>query len=58
VLSTDRDVSPSAPTALSLNPCRRLQSVQPPTPSDLPPNPALISRTGYADLAPCDRRRV
>jgi transposase-like protein len=37
-------------TALSLNPRRRLQCVQRPTPSDLPPNPALISRTGYADL--------
>jgi IS1 family transposase len=45
-------------TALSLNPRRRLQCVQCPTPSDLPPNPALISRSGYADMAPCDRRRV
>ena len=34
-------------TALSLNPCRRLQCVQCPTPSDLPPNPALISRSGF-----------
>ena len=39
-------------TALSLNPRRRLQCVQRPTPSDLPPNPALFSRSGYADMAP------
>ena len=45
-------------TALSLDPRRRLQCVQRPTPSDLPPDPALISRSGYADLAPRDRRRV
>jgi hypothetical protein len=45
-------------TALSLNPCRRLQCVQRPTPSDLAPNPALISRSGYADVAPRDSRSV
>ena len=41
---------PRVGTALSLNPRRHLQCVQPPTPSDLPPNPALISRSGYADM--------
>ena len=45
-------------TALSLNPRRRLQRVQPPTPSDLTPNPALISRSDYADMAPRDSRSV
>ena len=50
--------SPRVGTALSLNPRRRLQCVQRPTPSDLPPNPALISRSGYADLAPRDSRGV
>src|SRR5450432_2386418 len=44
--------------ALSLNPCRRLQCVQHPTPSDLPPNPARVSRSGYADVAPSDSRSV
>jgi hypothetical protein len=29
-----------------------------PTPSDLPPNPALISSSGYADLAPGGSRSV
>ena len=50
--------SPRVGAALSLNPRRRLQCVQRPTTSDLPPNPALISRSGYADVAPCDRRSV
>ena len=49
---------PRFSTALSLNPRRRLQCVQRPTPSDLPPNPALISRSGHADVAPRDRRSV
>ena len=35
-----------------------VQCVQRPTPSDLPPNPARVSCSGYADLAPRDRRRV
>ena len=37
---------------------RRLQRVQPPTPSDLPPNPARVSRSRYADMAPRDSRSV
>jgi hypothetical protein len=37
---------------------RRLQCVQPPTSSDLPPNPARVSRSGYADMAPSDSRSV
>jgi len=45
-------------TALSLNPRRRLQCVQHPTPSELPPNPARVSRSGYADMAPRDSRSV
>ena len=45
-------------TAHSLNPRRRLQRVQHPTPSDLPPNPARVSRSGYADMAPSDSRSV
>ena len=50
--------SPRVGTALSLNPRRRLQCVQRPTPSDLPPTPALISRSGYAHLAPRGSRSV
>jgi len=46
--------SPRVGTALSLNSRCRLQCVQRSTPSDLPPNPALISRSGYADMAPRD----
>src|SRR5436190_21371470 len=34
--------SPGSGTALSLSPRRRLQCVQHPTPSDLPPNPARV----------------
>ena len=49
---------PRIGTALSLNPRRRLQCVQRSTPSDLAPNPALISRSGYADLAPRDSRSI
>ena len=45
-------------TALSLNPRRRLQCVQRPCASHLPPNPALISRSGHADVAPRDSRSV
>ena len=45
-------------TALSLNPCRRLQCVQHPPPSDLPSDPARVSRPGYADVAPSDSRSV
>ena len=41
-----------------LNPCRRLQCVQHPTPSDLPRNPARVSRSGYANVAPSDSRSV
>ena len=50
--------SPGFGTALSLNPRCRLQCVQRPTPSDLAPKPALISRSGYADMAPRDSRSV
>ena len=50
--------SPRIGTALYSDPCRRLQCVQRPTPSDLAPDPALISCSGYADLAPRDSRRV
>src|SRR5207244_1969487 len=45
-------------TALSLNSRCRLQCVQHPTPSDLPPNPAGVSRSGYANVAPGDTRSV
>jgi transposase-like protein len=45
-------------TALSLDPRHRLQCVQPPTSSDFPPNPARVSRSGYADMAPSDSRSV
>jgi hypothetical protein len=45
-------------TALSLNPRRRLQCVQPPTSFDLPPNPARVSRSGYADMASSDSRSM
>ena len=50
--------SPGSGTALSLNPRRRLQCVQHPTPSDLPRNHARVSRSGYADMAPSDCRSV
>ena len=45
-------------TALSLNPRHRLQCVQCPTPSDLPPNPARVLRSDYADMAPRYSRSV
>jgi putative transposase len=32
--------------------------VQRPTPSDLPPNPTRVSRSGYADMAPSGSRSV
>src|SRR4029078_6243251 len=42
----------------SLNPRRRLQCVQDPTPPKPPPNPARVTRSGHADMAPRDSRSV
>lgn len=42
----------------SLNPRHHPQCVQRPTPSDHPPNPARISRSGYVNVAPSDRRSM
>src|SRR5438094_2942922 len=44
--------------ALPLNPRCHLQCVQRPTPSDLPPNPARVSRSRYANVAPSGNRSV
>jgi hypothetical protein len=44
--------------ALPLSPRRCLQCVQRPAPSDLPPNPARVSRSGYAHVAPSDSRSM
>jgi hypothetical protein len=53
-IGVHRDVG----AALPLNPRRRLQCVQHPTPSDLPRNPARASRSGYANVVPSDSRSV
>ena len=45
-------------TALPFNPRRRIQRVQHPTPSDLTPNPARVSRSGNANVAPSNSRSV
>jgi transposase-like protein len=36
----------------------RAENSHQPLPSDLPPNPARVSRSGYADMAPRDSRSV